>query len=58
MSAPDVNLERQKRRHRPMVRGLWIGMAVAAGVALLWAVAAAFGISVTDVATPASSGSV
>jgi len=33
MSAPDVNLERQKNRHRTMVRGLWIGAAVAVIVA-------------------------
>ncbi len=58
MSAPDVNLDRQKRRHRPMLRGLWIGLAVAVGVALLWAVAAALGVQVTDAVTPASPGSV
>lgn len=34
MSAPDVNLERQKNRHRTMVRGLWIGVAIAGAVAV------------------------
>jgi hypothetical protein len=34
MSAPDVNLERQKSRHRTMVRGLWIGAAIAVIVAV------------------------
>jgi len=33
MSAPDVNLERQKNRHRTMVRGLWIGVAIGVMVA-------------------------
>jgi hypothetical protein len=34
MSAPDVNLEKQKHRHRTMVRGLWVGAAVAVIVAI------------------------
>jgi hypothetical protein len=29
MSAPDVNIEKQKHRHRTMVRGLWVGAAIA-----------------------------
>ncbi|MGA9253586.1 MAG: hypothetical protein WBV71_14190 [Roseobacter sp.] len=29
MSAPDVNVDRQKSRHITMVRGLWIGVAIA-----------------------------
>ena len=28
MSAPDVNIERQKKRHRPMIRSLWVGLAL------------------------------
>ena len=34
MSSPDTNIEKQKHRHRTMVRGIWLGLAVA-GVVLL-----------------------
>jgi hypothetical protein len=34
MSAPDVNIERQKARHKTMVRGLWIGAVLAIAAAL------------------------
>lgn len=35
MSAPDVNIETQKHRHRTMIRGLWIGAAFAALVVIV-----------------------
>lgn len=37
MSAPDVNVKRQKKRHRPAVWGIWISVAVVvvAGVAAI-----------------------
>ena len=35
MSAPDVSLERQKRRHRTIVKGLWVGVTVAVIVAVM-----------------------
>ncbi|ABG32825.1 hypothetical protein [Roseobacter denitrificans] len=34
MSAPDVTLERQKHRHRKMVRGIWIGVGIIALVSI------------------------
>ncbi|WP_300031414.1 hypothetical protein [uncultured Roseobacter sp.] len=35
MSAPDTNIERQKTRHITMLRGIWIGLLIAAGVAFV-----------------------
>lgn len=39
MSAPDTNLATQKRKHRPALRGLWLGLFLAliitAGVAYM-----------------------
>lgn len=29
MSSPDVNIGKQKHRHRTMIRGLWIGVGIA-----------------------------
>ncbi|MFK7763737.1 MAG: hypothetical protein AB8B62_10770 [Roseobacter sp.] len=34
MSAPDVNIERQKKRHHTMVKGIWIGLGIAIVVAV------------------------
>lgn len=36
MTAPDVSLERQKRRHRTMVKGIWWGVAIAVLVAVIF----------------------
>ncbi len=38
MSAPDLSLERQKRRHHTMVKGIWWGFAIAAAVAIVSAI--------------------
>jgi hypothetical protein len=46
MSAPDVDIEKQKHRHRTMARGLWIGGAVAVLVAA--GLAVAMGVFDTD----------
>ncbi|XDA99474.1 hypothetical protein AB1M95_06060 [Sulfitobacter sp. LCG007] len=35
MSAPDTNIDKQKRRHRPSLIGIWVALAVAAVVVLL-----------------------
>ncbi len=55
MSAPDVNLDRQKRRHSTMIRGVWIGLLIAVGVAAAWAVAHyGFGVTTTEIVPPAN----
>ena len=50
MSAPDTNIEKQKHRHRRMIHGIWLGVAiaflVAAGVVLSITL---FGTAPTDV---------
>ncbi|MDW4497481.1 hypothetical protein R5H30_05770 [Sulfitobacter sp. D35] len=35
MSAPDTNLDKQKRRHRPSLIGIWAALAFGAIIALL-----------------------
>ncbi|WP_298842245.1 hypothetical protein [uncultured Roseobacter sp.] len=50
MSAPDTNIERQKTRHIPMLRGVWIGLLIAAGVAFV----ALSGDSGSETASPAA----
>jgi hypothetical protein len=56
MSAPDVNLEKQKHRHRTMVRGLWVGAALAIVVAIGLVVSeTVFGADPADLA-PAATG--
>lgn len=39
MSAPDVNIEKQKKRHHTMIQGIWIGLGIAVVVALIMSVA-------------------
>lgn len=45
MSAPDTNIERQKNRHKTMVWGIWVGLAIAA-VAIIGLAIASFGYGV------------
>ena len=55
MSAPDVNIEKQKHRHRTMVRGVWIGVAIACVVAAgIWVGMGVFGADPTDLNTGAA----
>ena len=37
MSPPDINLERQKRRHRGPLIGMALGLVVAVGLVVFWA---------------------
>ena len=37
MSPPDINLERQKRRHRGPLIGMAVGIVVVIGLVLFWA---------------------
>ena len=58
MSAPDVNVERQKTRHSTMVRGLWIGAAVAVVVTLgIFVYTSLSGEEASAVLTPATADS-
>ncbi|MBW4707860.1 hypothetical protein KX928_08690 [Roseobacter sp. YSTF-M11] len=38
MSAPDTNIGKQKKRHRPALWGLWLGLALAVilVLAIVW----------------------
>lgn len=42
MSAPDVNIDKQKKRHRTMVWGIWIGVAIAGLVMIGFGLASMF----------------
>ncbi|AEI94511.1 hypothetical protein [Roseobacter litoralis] len=55
MSAPDVNLEKQKHRHRRMVLGIWIGVAIAGLVGIAAVIAIfGFGADLQDAIPPES----